>query len=555
MESLQMAKLAGFNVSGTVHLIVNNQLGFTTGSMAGRSCHFSTDLAKLIDAPVFHVNADDPEAVVKASRLAVSFRNRFGKDVFIDLIGYRRNGHNELDEPSFTQPIMYKAIRSRPSIANIYAPNAFEKEQIESIKNEAFKKLDKELNLASTYKPESSGIQGGRIKSVISDPSADELIQMARVSVELPGDFKIHQRLAKFHVEARKSLTESSLIDWATAEAMAVGSLLKDGISVRLCGQDVGRGTFSHRHWQFTDQQTGEVMTPLSSMAKAGARLEVVNSFLSEFAVSGFELGLSWQSYDRRLLPIWEAQFGDFFNGAQIIWDAYLSGCEQKWGLRTGMVVLLPHGYDGAGPEHSSARLERWLQMCDEPIIQGGSRRVNMTVVNPTTPSNYYHLLRRQCIEAENGPLIVASPKTLLRLPAAQSSLKDLINGQFEPVIGDGVYEAETVVLCSGKFYYDLVKEMESCRNVKYSFIRIEELCPWPRDLITTQLKRYKNMKRLVWCQEEPENMGAYSWAAARLTGHAVEYVGREAAAAPAAGYSQLHKAQLATIYDRLYRS
>lgn len=447
METLQMAGLEGFGVGGTVHLTVNNQLGFTTPSIRGRTSSHSTDLARLIEAPVFHVNADAPEAVGRAAALALAFREQWGKDVFIDLIGYRRHGHNELDEPAFTQPAMYKVIRGHRSGASLYAPTVMSLEKMAEVKESAYRKLDEAL--ATSYKPVPSGIQEPIENTSLCTPTAEELIGMAAESVNVPSGFKVHTRLAKFHVETRKSLTKDSLVDWATAETMAVGSLLTRGVSVRLSGQDVGRGTFSHRHWQLTCQETGRVACPLERVAQeGGAKLEVVNSHLSEAAVSGFELGLSWQK-PSKLLPMWEAQFGDFFNGAQIVWDAYLSGGHQKWGLRSALTLLLPHGYDGAGPEHSSCRLERWLQLCDEPIHSCAVGDVNMGVVHPTTPANYFHLLRRQATMSR--PLIVASPKTLLRLPAAQSPLSELITGQFQPVLAETISdEVETIVLCSG---------------------------------------------------------------------------------------------------------
>ncbi len=560
METLQMANLDGFSVGGTIHLTVNNQLGFTTPCYRGRSCSYSTDMAKLIKAPVFRVNANEPEDVARCAALAFNYRQRFEKDVFIDLIGYRRHGHNELDEPSFTQPTMYKTIKAMKGVASIYGEKlkhtgVINQNGLDSLDKVVKERLDAALKDSTDFKPIGSGIQDWKVDSAPAT-SEEILKQSLMASVAISDGFILHNRLAKFHVESRKAMLSSDQYDWATAEAMAIGSLLHSGISIRICGQDVGRGTFSHRHLQVYDQNTGDCTVPLKAMEAQGSSLEIVNSHLSEFAVAGFEYGLSIQN-PGRLLPVWEAQFGDFFNGAQIIWDAYVSSGEQKWALQSGLVVLLPHGYDGAGPEHSSARIERWLQMCDEPVDgQYDHQTVNLQVVNPTTPATYFHLLRRQMARSFRKPLIVASPKTLLRLPAAVSSMNDLLGG-FKPVIAEGSNESvETVVLTSGKFYYGLAKERDD-RNLtsKLAIIRIEELSPFPIDQIKEAISKFKQAKSFVWCQEEPENMGAWSWMQPRLSKILpnLQYIGRPPSAAPAVGYSKLHKQQLQTIYDTLF--
>lgn len=485
--------------------------------------------------------------------------------MFIDLVGYRRHGHNELDEPAFTQPSMYRAVKAIPTAPKSYSASLVEAgvlktDELAKWEEECDKMLDSSLHKAAEYKPKSSGIQKNVAYPVIPKPTESLLKEAALASVKIPEGFNVHPRLSKFHIESRKTMVNEGHVDWATAEAMAAGALLNSGVSVRLCGQDVGRGTFSHRHWQIHDQKTDEIIKPLASMSRNGAKLDVVNSHLSEFAVAGFEYGASIEN-PAKLLPIWESQFGDFFNGAQIIWDAYLSSGKEKWGLESGLVVLLPHGYDGAGPEHSSARIERWLQMCNEPIGESiDPVKLNMAVVNPTTASNYFHLLQRQITQPFRRPLIVASPKTLLRLPAASSPLKDLTEGIFKPVINDLSVKPESVkkvVLVSGKFYYDLVKERQEKKMAEnVAIVRIEELCPFPEAALNDLAQTYKSADEWIWCQEEPENMGAYTWITPRIQRvlqKDVKYVGRPASAAPAAGYSKLHKKQLQSIFSSLF--
>uniref|UniRef100_A0AAR2L4L3 2-oxoadipate dehydrogenase complex component E1 n=1 Tax=Pygocentrus nattereri TaxID=42514 RepID=A0AAR2L4L3_PYGNA len=430
-ETFTLSTLPHFRVGGSIHLIVNNQVGYTTPSERARSSLYCSDIGKMVGCAVIHVNGDDAEEVVRATRLAVEYQRRFRKDVIVDLLCYRQWGHNELDEPFFTNPVMYKIIRLQ-------------------------------------------------------------------------------------------KLEEGTKLDWSTAEALAFGTLLCQGFNIRISGQDVGRGTFSQRHAMVVCQETNEIYIPLNNIdPEQKCYLEVCNSALSEEAVLGFEYGMSIAQ--PKLLPIWEAQFGDFFNGAQIIFDTFISGGEAKWLLQSGMVILLPHGYDGAGPEHSSCRIERFLQMCDSKEAGVDSDAVNMGVVNPTTPAQYFHLLRRQMIRNFRKPLIVASPKTLLRFPGAVSGLEEMGPGtSFKAVIGDASVNPESVqrvLLCSGKHYYALLKHRETLPEASKNtaLIRVEELCPFPTDALQQELSKYSNAKEFIWSQEEPQNMGCWSFVSPRF--------------------------------------
>jgi probable 2-oxoglutarate dehydrogenase E1 component DHKTD1 len=431
METLALSNLPHFTCGGSVHLIVNNQIGYTTTSFNSRSTQYSSDVGKMIDCPIIHVNGESPEDIIRVAELAFAYRQQFRKDVIVDLCGYRKWGHNEVDEPSFTHPLMYKIIRSRDS-----TPVHFEKQLIQegvitendinSFKTEYFSFLDKSLKDAKDFKPALDMLKGkwkdlrqetinpGE-SSVQTGISKTALVEIGNASVAIPSEFNLHPRLQKFHVEARQNDIKSSKIDWATAESMAFGSLLKEKFHIRISGQDVGRGTFSQRHVMVVDQGKGQIHVPLNNMGGQQGHLEIANSNLSEFAVMGFEYGLSIENPNT--LYLWEAQFGDFFNGAQIIIDTFLTGSESKWLRQTGLVLLLPHGYDGAGPEHSSCRIERFLQLTDETFDLNVSKPVNMSVVYPTLPSQYFHLLRRQMKRDFRKPLVVVGPKTLLRLP------------------------------------------------------------------------------------------------------------------------------------------
>lgn len=444
MEALSLSRLPKFSVNGSIHLIVNNQLGFTTTAKNGRSTTYASDVAKMVDAPIMHVNADYPEHVARTMALAMAYRATFKKDVVLDLIGFRRHGHNELDEPSFTQPLLYKWINGRPTGPQLYAARLMQEgtltaSEIEEIQSKAFERFDCAVQKSKDYKPAIFSLQQkwpgdkGEGSCCPTGYEPARLIEIAKTSVNIPSGFAIHPRLQKHHVEGRLEAVQKNEIDWATAEAMSIGSLLADGYGVRLCGQDVGRGTFSQRHFELYDQRTEEIYTPLASISP---RIEVVNSNLSELGVLGFEYGLSITS--ARTLPIWEAQFGDFFNGAQVIIDAFVASGETKWGLQSALTIVLPHGYDGTGPEHSSCRIERWLQLTNAPLSPKQGSDANLRFINPSTPANYFHALRRQMLGGRKKPLVVVGPKTLLRLPAAVSRLEEISPGTtYMPIIDD----------------------------------------------------------------------------------------------------------------------
>jgi probable 2-oxoglutarate dehydrogenase E1 component DHKTD1 len=566
-ETFQMSQLSGFAVGGTIHLIVNNQLGYTATPEVGRSACYASAPAKIVGAPIFHVNGDAPAEVARVMSLALQYRERFGKDVVVDLICYRRHGHNELDEPGFTQPLMYRAVQAKTTLPQAYSAElvdngVIQEADIAAIKEAAFSRLDQALNESkSAFTPVKFGLQ----KDVIFPPphetgvSRAELKAVGEASVSLPHSFNVHSRLQKYHIDARFTQIKEGTVDWATAESMAIGTLLAEGFRVRLVGQDVQRGTFSQRHFVFHDQQNGERTIPFANWSGNKGALEVVNSHLSELAVLGFEYGASIVE-PIKMLPIWEAQFGDFFNGAQIVLDTFVGCGETKWGLQSPIVMLLPHGYDGTGPEHSSCRMERFLQMCNAPHDPRVPFEPNWRIVHPTTPANYFHLLRRQVLGGRRLPLVVAAPKVLLRLPAAQSPLSAMEKDtSFLPLIDDprNPQKVNRVIFCTGKFYYEIEKERASRNLENVAIVRIEELCPLPTAQLDIILQKYHKATQFVWCQEEHRNMGAYDYIAPRLgallNGKELCYVGREVAATPAAGYSQLHKAELAAIWTFLF--
>ncbi|RKP28148.1 thiamine diphosphate-binding protein [Syncephalis pseudoplumigaleata] len=503
METLGLSNLSHFTSGGSIHLIVNNQLGYTTPAMNARSSIYASDIGKMVNAPVIHVNGDHPEDVARAMEVAFEYRNKFRKDVVVDLITYRRWGHNELDEPGFTQPLMYETIRSRKSVPQLY----------------------------------------------------EEKLLAEGILTKTDVQRTIHPRLKRYHVQSRnKRIDEGRNIDWATAEALAFGSLLLEGYNVRISGQDVGRGTFSQRHAMLVCQRTERVHIPLNSIAPRQGWLEVANSSLSEFAVMGFEYGMSLET--PRSLNIWEAQFGDFNNTAQVIIDTYVSSGEAKWLRQSGLVLLLPHGYDGAGPEHSSCRVERFLQICDDRFdVNDRSIKVNpnMHIVNCTTPAQYFHVLRRQMRRPFRKPLIVVAPKTLLRLADAVSDMGDMLpSTSFQPVLADphvkSADSVKRVAFLSGKVYYELVKE-RAARGLEdaVALVRVEELAPFPRDALAQQISNYPNATEYVWLQEEPQNSGAYTFMAPRLgqimpDGHTLGYIGRATCPAPATGIAKQHK-------------
>ncbi|BGP41616.1 putative 2-oxoglutarate dehydrogenase E1 component DHKTD1, mitochondrial [Rhodotorula kratochvilovae] len=574
-ESLNLASLPHFNVGGTVHLVVNNQLGFTTASTQGRSSFYATDLAKSIAAPVLHVNGDRVDDVARAVKLALAYQRKFRKDVVIDLVVYRRRGHNELDEPAFTSPTMYNVIKDLPSVAKLYEEDLISSLVLSASDASAFRAehlaaLDATIVAAApeTFTPPELDMPRGwgdmrwpaegewETNEVDTGVEGGLLREIGRRSVAVPNDITVHPRLIKMHIAKRLSaLDRGEGLDFAAAEALAFGSLLLEGNHIRLCGQDSGRGTFSQRHAILADQASERVAVPLQSLtssppashaAKAGevGTFEVVNSPLSEYAVVGFEQGVAWVS--PKLLPIWEAQFGDFHNTAQVVIDTYLGSGETKWGMQSALTLLLPHGFDGAGPEHSSARIERFLQLTNEPLSRAPFVP-NMHLVNVTTAAQYFHLLRRQMKREYRKPLVVFSPKGILRLPAASSSLAEMAPGtSFQSVLTEEVADpskVERVVLLSGKLYYELAQARKD-RGLegKIVFIRLEELSPFPYAALSRALDPFRSSARsLLWAQDEPANAGAYAFVAPRVgavlpRGVKVRYVGREAMSTVAPG-------------------
>ncbi|KAL0089060.1 hypothetical protein F4703DRAFT_1839178 [Phycomyces blakesleeanus] len=571
-ESLCLSNLPHYSSGGSIHIVVNNQLGYTTPAQNARSSAYCSDIGKMINVPVVHVNGDHPEDVARAMDVVFEYRNKFRKDIILDLMCYRRWGHNELDEPGFTQPNMYNTIRHRTSVPKLYEQKLLDEKtfgsaaEAESVRSAQIEALESSLKASETYVPDDSAHLQGNWKSMTHPTTGSQaavdtgvdsalLSAIGRQSVTPPSSVKVHQRLKKYHIDARlKKIDQGKGLDWATAEAMAFGSLLKEGYGVRISGQDVGRGTFSQRHAMFVCQDTESAVIPLNEMEAGQGLLEVANSPLSEFAVMGFEYGMSIES--PKNLVIWEAQFGDFFNGAQIILDTFISSGEEKWLRQSGMVLLLPHGQDGAGPEHSSSRIERFLQMSNAPfnVDETYHSPPNWHVVNCTTPSQYFHVLRRQMARKFRKPLVVISPKSLLKSPLAVSSFEDMAPGtSFKPVLEDPTTNnpdmVEKVVFVSGKLYYDLAKEKsERGLDERVALVRIEELCPFPRDQIKQEIEKYEHAGEFVWCQEEPQNAGAYSFMAPRLAQllpqKMIGYVGRSPLSAPAIANGPLFRKQ-----------
>ncbi|XP_052769860.1 2-oxoadipate dehydrogenase complex component E1-like [Mya arenaria] len=573
-ETFSIAECPHYNIGGSIHLIVNNQIGFTTEANRGRSSMYSSDLAKINNYPVLHVNADFPEDVIKATAIAADYRQRFRKDVIIDFICFRKYGHNELDDPSFTQPLMYNAIKDRKSIPDSYAEQLLgdgicSETDISSVQTEWSKKLQdnyaaRDSTPVPPYVFQRQWSEFGQAPAAITQwdtgITVDTLKFVGAKSVALPEDFNVHPTVGKNHCEKRRQkLTDGSSLDWATAEALAFGSLMQQGYNVRISGQDVGRGTFSHRHAMLVDQLTDEIYVPLNHMMDEQAGfLEVANSALTEEAVLGYEYGMSVDN--PRSLVIWEAQFGDFFNGAQPIIDTYITSGENKWLLQTGLVMLLPHGMDGAGPEHSSCRMERFLQGCDSKETGVDGDDVNIQILNPTTPAQYFHLLRRQMVRNFRKPAVVVAPKVLLRLAAATSDLTQMAPGTtFQPVLGDpGVKgdKVNKVVFCSGKHFYLLQKERETRNIDDMAIIRLESLCPFPAGELQTELNKYPNAKEFIWAQEEHRNMGAWSFVAPRfenVVGCKLRYVGRDVLGLPAVGIGEIHKAEVDRLVSDLF--
>lgn len=540
-ETLNLSRLRGFRVGGALHIISNNQVGFTTDPIDARSTYYASDLAKGYEIPIVHVNADHPEACIAAVRLGIAYREAFGKDFLVDLVGYRRHGHNEGDEPSYTQPALYTVVRAHPTPRQRWGEQLVREGVLTA---DAVEAIDREIadRLAAIHsgpRPEPStddepeGVPNAA--PVVTSVRAEQLIAINERLLVWPADFKVHPRLAKQLERRREALGDEGGIDWGHAEALAFGSLVSDGIEVRLTGQDVERGTFSHRHAVLNDVEKGDKFCPLQHLAGAAA-FEIYNSPLSEMAVLAFEYGYSTVS--EQALVLWEAQFGDFANMGQPIVDQFLAADRAKWGQDSGVVLLLPHGYEGQGPEHSSARLERYLQLCAEG---------NLRVAYPSTPAQYFHLLRRQAHSGIRRPLVLMQPKSLLRLHQAMSRLSDLTAGGFQAVIDDpGVSNREDVtrlVFCTGKLYYDLVA---SERPAHLAIVRVEELYPWPHDIVSRTVDTYPNIAEIVWAQEEPKNMGAWSFVAPRLRASAgnaliIRYIGRPERASTAEGYLSSH--------------
>ncbi|XP_075998317.1 2-oxoadipate dehydrogenase complex component E1 [Genypterus blacodes] len=569
-ETLTLSNLPHYRVGGSIHLIVNNQVGFTTPAERARSSPYCSDIGKMVNCAVIHVNGDDAEEVLRATGLAVEYQRRFRKDIILDLLCFRQWGHNELDEPFFTNPAMYKVIRSRKSIPDSYSDQLISEglmsdTEREDIKSKHYTMLNDKLANMTLYSPPPTNLQGrwgdlaepqARVTTWDTGVPVPLLQFVGAKSVDMPEQIQLHSHLGKTHAQARlQKVQEGTKLDWSTAEAMAFGSLLSQGFNIRISGQDVGRGTFSQRHAMIVCQDTNDMYIPLNHIdPQQKGFLEVCNSPLSEEAVLGFEYGMSIAQ--PKLLPIWEAQFGDFFNGAQIIFDTFISGGEAKWLLQCGMVILLPHGYDGAGPEHSSCRMERFLQMCDSKEEGVDDDSVNMSVVNPTNPAQYFHLLRRQMIRNFRKPLILVGPKTLLRFSGAVSTLAELAPGtHFRPVLGDtsvSPQSVQKVVLCSGKHYYALLKEREaSAASQNTALIRLEELCPFPLEALQQELSKYPNAKEFTWSQEEPQNMGPWSFVAPRFEKQLackLRLVSRPPLPAPAVGIATLHHQQHAAI-------
>jgi 2-oxoglutarate dehydrogenase E1 component len=554
-----MSRLRGYGVGGTLHLIVNNQVGFTTDPIDSRSTHYASDLAKGFDIPVVHVNADDAGACVAAVRLAIAYREKFGKDFLIDLVGYRRWGHNETDEPAFTQPTLYEKVRAHPTPRQVWGERLVREgvvsaEDVERVDKEArarFQAAYDKVKQADTH-DDGDSPEGPPAPPPADAETAVDAERLRALNAELlayPEGFAPHPRLAKILARRAETLGDKGGIEWGQAEALAFATLLTEGHSVRLTGQDAERGTFGHRNVVLHDVNDGRTYAPLANLKERRGAFEVYNSPLTETAVMGFDYGFSVAAPDA--LALWEAQYGDFVNVAQVIIDQFVAADRAKWGQDSGLVLLLPHGYEGGGPEHSSARLERFLQLCAEG---------NMVVAYPSNPAQYYHVLRRQAKRATRRPLVLMQPKSLLRLPAAASRLDDLAAGTFRPVLDDARTAGKgdrvrRVVLCTAKLYYDITAQPVPD---EVAVVRVEELYPWPAEALAEVLRGYPNVRELVWAQEEPQNMGAWTYAAPKLRALAgsaypggyvpLTYVGRPERASPAEGYEAAHKAEQARI-------
>jgi 2-oxoglutarate dehydrogenase E1 component len=550
-ECLNMSALKGFTVGGSLHIVTNNQIGFTTDPIDGRSTFYATDVARMLQVPIFHVNGDDPEMCYRAVYLAMLWHQEFGTDAFIDLVSYRRLGHNETDEPTFTQPLIYKRIKELPTTVQIYECKLLEEgisqTELMEIKNEIHRELDGALERSNSMMPEYetlrvlwNGFQknddGGAVDTSVP---AETIERLADRITGLPEGFHPNPKIGKLLDQRREMIrSPAGRIDWGMGEALAMATLLNENIPIRMSGQDVKRGTFSHRHAVLFDTENGTDYCPLNSIREGQAEIEITNSLLSEEAVLGFEFGYSM--VDPRVLVIWEAQFGDFANGAQVIIDQFITSCETKWNRMSGLVMLLPHGFEGQGPEHSSARLERYLQLCSQKNIQ---------VCNPTTPAQLFHLIRRQMLRNFRKPLVVMTPKSLLRHPEAVSSLGEFTGGRFREIVNDIVLEPERIrrlLFCTGKIFYELNEARIQNGIADTAIIRIEQLYPFPDTLMQEILAGYADASEFCWVQEEPRNQGAFiffEFHFSKIIGNTREivYYGRTASSSPATGYLKVH--------------
>jgi len=561
-EVTQMSKLKGYSTGGTIHIVVNNQIGFTTNYLDGRSSTYCTDVAKVTLSPVLHVNADDVEAVVHAIEMALDFRMKFKRDIFIDLLGYRKYGHNEGDEPRFTQPNLYKAIAKHPNPRDIYAKQLIGEGVIDTTYLNT--SIAEFKNLLEEEYQHSKNVESSKVREFMQDTwknfprrdlkamlssedttySSSKLKDVAKVVSTVPEGVKFLRKAERILRDRNKMVFETNKIDWGMGETLAYGSLLQEGFDVRISGQDVERGTFSHRHAILRDEISEERINLLNTLDENQGKMDIFNSLLSEYGVLGFDYGYAMANPNT--LTIWEAQFGDFSNGAQIIFDQYLSAAEDKWKLQNGIVVLLPHGYEGQGSEHSSARMERFLQLC---AID------NMILADCTTPANFFHLLRRQMKRDYRKPLIVFTPKSLLRYPLATSSLEEFTDGGFQEVIDDTLApeNVSKLVFCTGKFYYDLLAERTNLERDDVALIRIEQLFPLHLDKLQQVIDKYPNVKNYVWAQEEPENMGAWSFMLQRFRLVHLEVASQPFYAVPAAGSSARFKRRHQRVIDKVF--
>lgn len=582
-ETMNLSQLTGYQTGGTLHIVINNQVGFTTSPRDSRSTTYATDGARMLESPIFHVNGDDPEAVWYVAKLCAEYRQKFKKDIFIDLICYRKHGHNEGDEPTFTQPVLYKKIKTHPSTRELYSQRLIQSgvisaEESQSLIDQNMTELSGIQAQVRAQSPQPinrmiSTLQGRwdglrrvgplsddeLFKPVETAVPADQLKKIAEKINHIPKEFHLHPKLARFFESRLKAIQEGKNIDWGNGEALAFATLLNEGFPVRLSGQDAERGTFTHRHSVLNDFETGTTYTPLNQISPTQAKYTVYNSELAETAVLGFEHGYSLA--DPHSLVIWEAQFGDFANGAQVIIDQFISSSESKWLRMSGLTLFLPHGFEGQGPEHSSARLERFLQLCGNNNIQ---------VCNLTTPAQLFHALRRQLKRDFRKPLILMSPKSLLRHPMAVSQLEEFSRGQFQEVIDDheqtrdSKASVKAVLLCTGKVYYDLLAERTQRKRHDVAILRVEQLYPWPEARLSTLLSQYPSAKKLIWAQEEPRNMGAWTYVFSQWAGgygkfqekigdRSIQYVGREMAASPAVGSMKVHESEQKALLEKAF--